>query len=93
ALRYLNSCRDVKFDAALVDEFIHAVGVYPVGTNVELEDGSIGTVCRHRRDEPKRPDVLLLRDSAGRTQKAMSIMEYGSDKRIRRALPTPLAAH
>lgn len=93
ALRYLSSCRDIKFDAALVDEFIHAVGVYPVGTNVELEDCSIGTVCRHDPNEPKRPDVLLLRDPSGQSLKAMSIAESGPNKRIRRALPAPITAH
>lgn len=93
ALRYLNSCRDIKFDAALVDEFVHAVGVYPVGTNVELEDGSIGTVCRHDPGEPKRPDVLLLRDSSGGTLKAMSIAASEPNQRIRRALAAPIAAH
>ncbi|MFW2406011.1 MAG: HD-GYP domain-containing protein [Gammaproteobacteria bacterium] len=93
ALRYLNSCRDIKFDAALIDEFIHAVGVYPVGTNVELEDGSIGAVCRHDPDEPKRPDVLLLRDSSGNALQAMSIADSGPNQRIRRALPAAVSAH
>ena len=65
ALRYLNTWRNTRFDAALVDEFIHAIGIYPVGTQVELADGSIGTVCRHEPDEPKRPHVLITRDRHG----------------------------
>jgi len=87
ALRYLNTWRDIKFDAALVDEFIHAVGVYPVGTTVELVDGCFGTVCRQNPGEPKRPDVLLSRDAEGRALKTPRITEPTPDRRIRRALP------
>ena len=87
ALRYLNTWRDIKFDAALIDEFIHAVGVYPVGTGVELVDGSFGIVCRHNRAEPKRPDVLVTRSSDGRALSDAEIVESAPHRRIRRALP------
>jgi len=90
ALRYLNTWRDIKFDAALVDEFIHAVGVYPVGTGVELADGSFGTVCRHNPGEPKRPDVLLSRDASGRVLKTPRIAESMPNRRIQRALPASI---
>lgn len=87
ALRYLNTWRDTRFDAALIDEFIHAVGVYPVGTGVELHDGSIGIVCCQRDGEPKRPDVLLTRDAAGRALPDNRVVESTPSRRIRRALP------
>lgn len=86
ALRYLNTWRDIKFDAALVDEFIHAVGVYPVGTGVQLVDGSIGIVCRHHRDEPRRPDVLLTRMADGQAPPIPQVIESTPDQRIQRAL-------
>ena len=93
ALRYLNSCRDIKFDAALIDEFIHALGVYPVGTNVVLEDGSVGMVCRHNPDEPKRPDVLLVRDPEGYPLEPASVAGRAPNNRVRRALPAAVPAH
>lgn len=86
ALRYLNTWRNIKFDAALVDEFIHAVGVYPVGTGVQLADGSVGIVCRHNRDEPRRPDVLLTREAGGQELPRPQIIESRPNRRIRRAV-------
>jgi len=87
ALRYLNTWRNIKFDAALVDEFIHAVGVYPVGTSVEMVDGSFGTVCGQNPGEPKRPNVLLSRDAGGQALEKQRVVEPTPSRRIRRALP------
>ncbi|MFQ5633702.1 MAG: HD-GYP domain-containing protein [Gammaproteobacteria bacterium] len=92
ALRHLNTWRDIKFDAAPVDEFIHALGVFPVGTGVELMDGSVGVVCRHNPGEPKRPDVLLTRDTHGHALKTKPIVEPGPNRRIQRALSTTMPA-
>ena len=93
ALRHLNTWRDSKFDAALVDEFILAIGVYPVGTSVKLMDGSVGVVCRQNTGDPKRPDVLLMRDSGGRALKTMLVIEPTLSRRIERALPAALTTH
>lgn len=91
ALRYLNTWRNTRFDAALVDEFIHAVGVYPVGTHVELADGSIGTVCRHERGEPKRPHVLITRDRHGEKLDLPQVVGPAPHRRIQRALSAAVA--
>jgi HD-GYP domain-containing protein (c-di-GMP phosphodiesterase class II) len=91
ALRYLNTWRNTRFDAALVDEFIHAIGIYPVGTNVELTDGSIGTVCRHEPDEPKRPHVLITSDRHGKTLDLPQVAEPAPHRRIQRSLPAARA--
>jgi len=92
ALRYLNTWRNTKFDAALVDEFIHAVGVYPVGTSVELADGSTGIVCRQNPGEPKRPDVLLTGKADGHVAAERQVVESTLGRRIQRALPTAATA-
>jgi hypothetical protein len=93
ALRFLDALRDIKFDAALVDEFIRAIGVYPTGTCVELDDGSVGLVCSQNAALPRSPNVLLTTDSAGRALKTMRILEPGHNFQIARALPaTSLAS-
>jgi HD-GYP domain-containing protein (c-di-GMP phosphodiesterase class II) len=49
-----------SFDAALVEEFVRAVGVFPVGTLVELSGGEVAVV---REQDPERqlsPRVRLL---------------------------------
>jgi HD-GYP domain-containing protein (c-di-GMP phosphodiesterase class II) len=93
ALRFIDALRDIKFDAALVDEFIRAVGVYPTGTCVELADGSVGLVCGQNAALPRTPNVLLTTDSAGQALKTMRILEPGHNVQIARALPaTSLAS-
>ena len=89
ALRHLNTWREIRFDAALVDEFIRAIGVYPIGTRVELTDGSSGLVCARNPGDNKRPSIRLTSDSGGRAIKTMRIVDPGPNARIARALPLP----
>ena len=65
ALRYLNGQRGSKFDDALLQEFIHAMGIYPTGTWVELLDGSIGMVCSQDDYWPLTPRIALTSGSSG----------------------------
>lgn len=53
-------------DSTLVQRFIQIVGIYPVGSVVELDSGETGIVKRINRDAPLAP-VLLLVKSAGNT--------------------------
>jgi putative nucleotidyltransferase with HDIG domain len=53
-------------DSTLVQRFIQIVGVYPVGSVVELDTGETGIVKRINHDAPLAPVVLLVR-SAGNT--------------------------
>jgi len=65
ALRYLSEQRNSHFDDSLLQEFIHAMGVYPTGTWVELLDGSRGIVCAQDSGWPLSPLVALLTNSKG----------------------------
>ena len=53
-------------DAALVQQFIHVVGLYPVGSVVELNTGETGIVKEIHHHAPLAPVVLLVK-SAGNT--------------------------
>ncbi|NTV15215.1 MAG: HD domain-containing protein [Desulfobulbaceae bacterium] len=49
------------FDPLLLKLFINILGVYPIGTLLELENGDIGLVCRSPETQVmSRPWVLLL---------------------------------
>jgi HD-GYP domain-containing protein (c-di-GMP phosphodiesterase class II) len=65
ALRYLNGQRHAKFDEALLQDFIHAMGVYPTGTWVELLDGSVGVVCAQNALWPLTPQIAVMVDHSG----------------------------
>jgi HD-GYP domain-containing protein (c-di-GMP phosphodiesterase class II) len=56
----INSMRDRRFTASVVDEFIQFVGLYPVGTIVELNSGEVGVVYEQNRVRRLKPRVLLL---------------------------------
>lgn len=60
AIRMLYEWRDVEFQAALVEQFIQVIGVYPVGTIVELNDGRVGIVVAQHLEARLKPIVMIL---------------------------------
>lgn len=62
AIKKLYEWRDLDFQAELVEQFIQVVGIYPVGTVVELSDGRVGVVYAQNRVWRLRPQIMLLLD-------------------------------
>ena len=60
ALRELYRGRDRQFQSELVEEFVRCLGVYPVGTLVELTSGEIGIVVAQNNAHRLRPRLMLL---------------------------------
>lgn len=56
----INGMRDRHFTAAVVDELIQFVGLYPVGTLVELNSGEVGVVFEQNRVRRLKPRILVL---------------------------------
>ena len=52
--------RNIDFQAELVEQFIQIVGVYPVGTIVELSNGFVGVIVNQHRVWRFRPKIMLL---------------------------------
>jgi len=48
------------FDSELVGKFIKCMGVYPVGSLVELSRGKLGVVIRANKTNPLRPKVKVF---------------------------------
>ncbi len=87
ALRALNTGRGETYDAALLREFIHALGVYPTGTRVELVDGRVGLVCAQNPEWPLRPLILQTETADGELLTEPRLLASGLDGHIARALP------
>lgn len=68
-LRYFNTRRGKLFDGALVEEFVQAVGIYPTGTLVRLNDKRIGVIYEQNRLRRLQPRVLLVLDDTGQRLK------------------------
>lgn len=62
ALEDLYNQRNRQFNPALLEQFVQCVGLYPIGTLVELDSGEVGVVIQQNRVQRSRPRVLLLLD-------------------------------
>jgi putative nucleotidyltransferase with HDIG domain len=54
--------REDLFDALLVEKFIQCLGIYPVGSIVELNTGEVGVVINNNPETRLFPKVLLVRN-------------------------------
>jgi len=62
AVKKLYDWRDIDFQAELVEQFIQVVGIYPVGTVIELSDGKVGVIVAQNKVWRLRPQVMILLD-------------------------------
>ncbi len=65
ALKALYQIAPGEFGKKLMEEFIRCIGVYPVGSVVELFSGDIGIVMSVDPENKLRPLVMLVRDQDG----------------------------
>lgn len=66
AIHLLNKmAKAEQIDADLTRAFVNYLGVYPPGSIVELSTGEIGIVIESNPDQRLRPQLLIVRDSAG----------------------------
>ena len=63
ALQNIYNWAKNDFDKQLVEEFMSCMGIYPVGTIVELNDGQTGIVLSATAKTRLRPIVLLIKDN------------------------------
>jgi HD-GYP domain-containing protein (c-di-GMP phosphodiesterase class II) len=62
AMQKISDLAGLEFQAEMVEQFIQAVGIFPVGTLVELSTGEVGVVIAQNRMRRLRPKVMLLTD-------------------------------
>jgi HD-GYP domain-containing protein (c-di-GMP phosphodiesterase class II) len=62
ALRKLYARKDKEFQPGLIEQFIQCIGVYPVGSLVELTTGEVGMVLSQNRVRRLRPEIMLILD-------------------------------
>jgi len=62
ALKNIYAWRDDFFDQILVEKFIQCLGIYPLGSVVELRSGYVGIVISINPKSRLLPIILLVRD-------------------------------
>ena len=94
ALSFLYKERGSGFHPDLVEQFIQCVGVFPVGSVVELNSGEIGIVITQNLVRRLKPRVMIVLDAAGNPMHPHKILDLDKDPkasadevyRIRRTL-------
>lgn len=66
AMKTMISVTMNKFDLNLLRVFLNRISMYPVGSYVELSDGSIAQVLDANNAKMLRPSLVIVRDSDGR---------------------------
>lgn len=64
ALREIYGWRGSLFQPEVVEQFMQVVGVFPTGSLVELNTGSVGVVIAQNDIRRLRPRIMLLLDNA-----------------------------
>lgn len=62
ALKSMYDWRGTLFDSVLVENFIKCLGIYPVGSTLELNSGEIGIVISASPENRLYPKMLLVKD-------------------------------
>jgi cyclic di-GMP phosphodiesterase len=75
AMRCLNDLAGVEFQAEMVEQFVQAIGVFPVGSLVELSSGEVAVIIAQNRVRRLRPKVMILTDSDKQLLKQFRIVD------------------
>jgi len=62
ALKNMYNWRNEMFDSHLVEQFIQCLGIYPIGSIVELDSGEVGIVISIALERRLQPKLMLVRD-------------------------------
>jgi len=68
--------------AKLVQEFIHCVGIFPVGSLVELDNGALGVVVGSSPESRLRPTVLLVQTPDGQAYDKRLLLNLAAEPEV-----------
>jgi HD-GYP domain-containing protein (c-di-GMP phosphodiesterase class II) len=82
ALSMLYKWRGTFFDATLVEQFIRCIGIFPLGSVVELNSSEIGIVIAQNTEKRLQPRVMVIRDSSGNPLKPQKLLDLSREPKI-----------
>jgi putative nucleotidyltransferase with HDIG domain len=75
-----------KFDAKLLQVFIHCLGVYPPGTIVQLANGALAMVATINTGQPMKPTVIVYDPEIPKEEAILVDMAVETDTNIVKAI-------
>jgi HD-GYP domain-containing protein (c-di-GMP phosphodiesterase class II) len=82
ALSMLYKWRGTFFDPFLVEQFIRCIGIFPIGSTVELNSGESGIVIAQNLEKRLQPRVMVIRDAAGNPIKPQKLVDLSRAPKI-----------
>ena len=79
AMRFLFSEVETRWHGPLVEQFVQSIGIFPVGSLVELITGEVAIVVQHNTYRRLEPLVLILTDADKqelRVPRELDLMKY-----------------
>ena len=94
ALSILYKHRGTLLDGFLVEQFIRCIGIFPIGSIVEMNSGETGIVIAQNLAKRLQPRVMMIKDGAGNPMKPQKLVDLsrtpkaanGEPYRIRKTL-------
>ena len=82
AIRFIDGLAGIEHDPDVWEAFYNVMGQYPVGSLVELNDGSLAFVMSVSESDLSRPRVVVVRSSAGEDITHHSLFDLREQKEI-----------
>jgi len=74
-LGMLHKWRGQLFHPTLVEQFIRCIGIFPVGSVIELNTGEVGIVISQNPAKRLQPRVMIVRDAEGRNLRPQKLLD------------------
>jgi len=75
ALHTLRDWGGEFYHASIVEQFTHAIGIFPVGSMVELSSGEVAVVISHNKVRRLKPRVLVISSPDKRPSKSPTTLD------------------
>jgi HD-GYP domain-containing protein (c-di-GMP phosphodiesterase class II) len=87
ALSMLYKWRAAFFDAELVEQFIRCIGIFPLGSVVELNSAEVAIVIAQNLEKRLLPRVMVIRDAAGNPLRPQKLLDLARNPHARPGEP------
>jgi HD-GYP domain-containing protein (c-di-GMP phosphodiesterase class II) len=87
ALNIIYKGRGKQFHPALVEQFIQCIGVFPVGSVVELNSGEVAIVLAQNMVRRLQPRIMVVRDAHGHPLIPYKMLDLMKEPKVRPGEP------
>jgi HD-GYP domain-containing protein (c-di-GMP phosphodiesterase class II) len=83
ALNIIYKGRGKQFHPALVEQFIQCIGVFPVGSVVELNSGEVAVVIAQNMVRRMQPRIMVVKDAKGNPLIPYKMLDLMKEPKVR----------